>query len=222
MSAADPHGDTPSRPFGQLSIGRIRSLSDGIFAFALTVLVLDVRLPESARLLSASGFIDALWGLKANIFSCLLSFVVLAMYWIAHHNTFLVVNRSNRMLVVMNLAFLACVAFVPFGASLLARAGDLWPAIVAYGSILALTSLVLAVMVDYAFGRGQLVEAYPGLAGLRRASMKRILTPVALYLGSISLSFWHPRLSVMLYVALPFLYLVPSRVDRHWAGEASS
>src|SRR4051794_35346374 len=86
---------------GRLSLDRVRALSDGIFAFAMTVLVLDLHLPEFSGAITDSAFLDMLIAQKERLLGFLLSFVVLAMYWIAHHNTFLIVTRSTRVLIVL-------------------------------------------------------------------------------------------------------------------------
>ena len=110
----------------QASLDRLRALGDGIFAFAMTVLVLDVRLPPGGAPLTGSSLTAALLALLPAIAACVLSFLVLCMYWIAHHNTFLAVARTNRPFVALSLLFLLCVAFVPFAAYLLPSAVDRW------------------------------------------------------------------------------------------------
>src|SRR4051794_35961774 len=169
---------------GKLSIERIRALSDGIFAFALTVLVLDLHLPEFTGPVTDTRFLDALIAQKERMLSFLLSFVVLAMYWIAHHNTFLVVARSSRVLIALNFVFLMCVVTVPFAASFLGQTGAIPMAIVAYGAMLIATSLTLAALVWYALGAGRLADDPNSIGSLYRAAMARILAPVAVYVAS--------------------------------------
>src|SRR4051794_4614949 len=115
------------------SLDRLRALGDGIFAFAMTVLVLDVRLPAGGAALEAKPLLAALEHLLPEAAACVLSFLVLCMYWIAHHNTFLVVARTNRTFVALSMLFSLCVAFVPFAASVLARAPQSPVAIMLYG-----------------------------------------------------------------------------------------
>jgi uncharacterized membrane protein len=198
------------------SLDRLRALGDGIFAFAMTVLVLDVRLPAGQAPLEGPSLLAALENLLPAAMACVLSFLVLCMYWIAHHNTFLVVARTNRSFVALSMLFLLCIAFVPFAASVLARAPRLSVAIVLYGATLTATSLVLLALVQYALGGARLADASPRLEALRQAAVARILAPVALYLASMALAPWAPTLSLLAYVLLPLVYLLPSGVD-HWA-----
>ena len=201
----------------QASLDRLRALGDGIFAFAMTVLVLDVRLPAGGAALTSASLLQALQALLPAIGACVLSFLALCMYWIAHHNTFLVVARTNRLFVALSMLFLLCIAFVPFAASVLARAPRLPLAIVLYGMSLTATSLVLWALVQYALGNGRLADASPRLEALPRGAIRRVLAPVGLYVASMALAAWQPLLSVLAYLLLPLVYLVPSTVDG-WAG----
>jgi len=220
MSTSDGvnNNSTYRKQFGQFSLERIRALSDGIFAFAMTVLVLDLHLPDFAGAMTDPVFIHMLIAQKERLLGFLLSFVVLAMYWIAHHNTFLLVVRSNRILIILNFAFLMCIVMLPFAASFLGQTGAIRMAIVAYGIMLMITSLVLAALVRYALRSGQLIEYPTSIVSLYRAAMVRILAPVVIYMASIALAFVSRTLSVAIYVALPLVYLVPSQVD-HWATD---
>lgn len=201
---------------GALSADRVRALSDGVFAFAMTVLVLDLHLPEAARLRTNAEFLSVLTLQWHHFLSFVLSFAVLAMYWIAHHNTFILIVRTTRTLVVANFAFLLCIVIIPFGASFLGEDGSIQAAVIAYGAVLTLTSLVLASLVAYVFKSEGLVHREFLPPGLPRAAMRRILFPLAIYLLSIAASFVSVRLSIILYIGLPIAFLFPSNVD-HWA-----
>lgn len=207
---------TKSRLLGERSIERVRALSDGVFAFAMTVLVLDLHLPEASSHRTSAEFLAVLAAHKYHFLSFVLSFVVLAMYWIAHHNTFILIVRSSRTLIVANLAFLLCIVLVPFAASFLGQDGSAQAAVIAYGVVLTLTSLVLALLVVYMFRTEGLVDRTLVPTGLRREALQRILLPVAIYLLSMGVSFASVELSVAIYVVLPLVFLLPSRVD-HWA-----
>ena len=201
---------------GRASLDRLRALSDGIFAFAMTLLVLDVRLPAGTAPLTSATLLASMQALLPAVAACVLSFLVLCMYWIAHHNTFLVVARSNRPLVALSMLFLLCIAFIPFAASVLARGPHLPLAIIGYGACLTLTSLVLLALVQYALGGGRLAEASPRMDALRKAAIRRVLAAIALYAASMALAPWQPTVSLLAYVLLPLVYLLPSAVD-HWA-----
>jgi uncharacterized membrane protein len=207
---------TTKAELGAMSVDRLRALSDGIFGFAMTVLVLDLHLPEATLQRSNAQFVAALAAHWHHFLSFALSFAVLAMYWIAHHNTFILIVRTSRVLIVANFAFLFCIVLVPFAASFLGQGSLVQAAVVGYGAVLAVTSLVMTSLLAYVFRADGLVDPAFVPAGLPRSAMLRTLFPVPIYLLSIAASLFSVRLSLGLYVCLPIAFLIPSRVD-HWA-----
>src|SRR3954452_15638233 len=78
-----------------LGTERITAFSDGVFAISITLLVLDLRLPEASGPLSDLALAQALWGLAPRVYAYALSFVVVGMYWIAHHRVLRWVRRFD-------------------------------------------------------------------------------------------------------------------------------
>src|SRR6266704_2109742 len=95
--------------------GRLLTLADGIFAIAMTLLVLDLRLPDAP----AGDLATRLRSLIPRFGTFVVSFVVLGVFWFAHHQTFHFVVRVNRTLVWLSVLFFMGVALIPFVASVL-------------------------------------------------------------------------------------------------------
>lgn len=190
-----------------LSVQRLTALSDGIFAFAMTVLVIDVRFPALPFAITFAEVI-ALW---PKVISCILSFAILGVYWIAHHNTFAVLKRSNRVFIWINILFLMCIAFLPFASATLGQHGPGQVALIIYGVILIITSAVLQLLYWYASSR-RLVDV-----GLDSSLVtKRVILPALICLFAIGVSAFAPLLSLVLYILVPIIYIWPSRVDQYW------
>src|SRR5438309_6686659 len=109
-------------PEGHLGVGmapgRLLTLADGIFAIAMTLLVLDLRLPD----MTSTGAVDLLSRLAtltSRFGTFVISFIVLGVFWFAHHQTFHFVVRVNRTLVWLSVLFFMGVALIPFVASVL-------------------------------------------------------------------------------------------------------
>lgn len=122
---------------------RLQALGDGVFAVAMTLLVLDLRLPSGD--VSTS---DALWGqlqmLGPNLAAYLLSFTMLATFWLALHTLLEQCDRSDRVLAWAVLAFLFFVTTLPFAASVLAEHIHLRLAVLLYWVNLAALGATLA------------------------------------------------------------------------------
>lgn len=152
----DPlHSGDETEP-GGLGLERLVFFSDAVFAIAMTLLVIDVRLPELAGQISDGDLADALWELWPRVFAYALSFAVIGMYWLAHWRRYLLVRRTNEGLARLNLLLLGLVAFIPFPTSLLGQHGDRPLVVALYAVVLALAGLAGAACWAYAASRGLL------------------------------------------------------------------
>jgi uncharacterized membrane protein len=160
MSRTDPkidpmHGAGETEP-GGLGLERLVFFSDAVFAIAMTLLVIDVRLPELAGQISDGDLADALGEVWPRVFAYALSFSVIGIYWLAHWRRYLLVERTNEGLARLNLLLLGLVAFIPFPTSLLGQYGDRPLVVALYAVVLALAGLAGAACWAYAASRGLL------------------------------------------------------------------
>ncbi len=119
--------------------GRVASLSDGVFAVALTLLILDIKAPENdgAQLVQALVSTVPRFGIFA------LSFAIVAYHWVVHHLIFALLKAADRTLIWLNLLFLFTVVVLPFSAAVLGRYPTAPPALMLYGSNVACCSVTL-------------------------------------------------------------------------------
>src|SRR2546426_6245883 len=89
---------------------RIETLADGVFAIVMTILVFDLKAPDVAAPSDLAPSIFALW---PRFLTYGISFVVLGVYWYAHHSQFRFIERTNKIVIWLNINFLAAVALVP-------------------------------------------------------------------------------------------------------------
>jgi len=106
--------------FAGQSAERIGSLSDGVFAFAMTLLVLDLRIPIAGAIHSEAGLRQALGNLEPNLLTYFLSFMTLGMFWVGEHTQLSRIKHAERGFTWIHLAFLLMVTLVPFSTKLLA------------------------------------------------------------------------------------------------------
>jgi uncharacterized membrane protein len=108
----------------QFSKARIETLCDGVFAIAMTLLVLELRVPVLPRPVATADMWRALGGLRLGFFAYGLSFMLAGAFWMQHHVFFHYVARATRPLALVTLVFLMFVALVPFSTSLFAAYGS--------------------------------------------------------------------------------------------------
>ncbi|MDQ6918518.1 MAG: TMEM175 family protein [Candidatus Dormibacteraeota bacterium] len=181
---------------------RIKALSDGVFAVAITLLVLQFQVPH----VPASQLAGALLKLWPELASYVLSFAVVGVYWVAHWNVIHELHSGDRNFAWINIGFLACVAFIPFPAALVGAYGAERSAVILYGATLVVTGLMLRAVFVYAI-RKRLIDAPPGL---ERYAMIRQVVPIAIYSTGLLLAIAAPALALAMYVCVPLLYIIPS------------
>ena len=166
-------------------LDRIVNFSDAIFAIALTLLVLDIRVPEIPDDLVADELPAQLLALWPKYFGYVLSFVVIISFWNIHHSIFSSIRGYDRGLIWLNSIFLMFVALVPFPTALLSEYGDHQLPVAIYAATLAIGRLLLTVIYWYATSGRRLVD--PGTV---RFFLLRGLTLPAIFLLTIGVSFF--------------------------------
>jgi uncharacterized membrane protein len=101
-----------------MSKHRIDALTDGIFAVAMTLLVIELKIPESMHITDSVTMLSALSHLIPKFISWIISFLVLALFWYGHHRAFHFVKKVDGKLVALNLVFLGFVSFMPFASAM--------------------------------------------------------------------------------------------------------
>jgi len=194
-----------------LSTHRLEALADGIFAIAMTLLVLELRLPDAGGPGDLASRIAALWPRFATFF---ISFIVLGVYWFAHHQTFYFLARVNRTLVWLSILFFLGAALIPFVASLLGSYPQDPVALSLYGAVLGLLAIVGYVIWWYITGDRGLIDEELDPELVRRVSRWIAAGPVIMPVA-IALAFVAPVLSLLIYLALPAVFVLFNPVDSY-------
>jgi uncharacterized membrane protein len=200
-------------PGGQdgLSPARIETLCDGVFAIAMTILVLELHAPDPVAGIDLVGRLAALW---PKIASYAVSFIILGTLWVGHHYQFHFIRRSDRALLWVNLFFLLFVSFLPFATALVGSFPAERAAVLMYGATLMAAGLCLLLQWEYASGRGGLLAAGTPRAAVT-AIRARVLAGTSCYGVAVAAALFSTRVALALFALMPVLYLMPTRVDRH-------
>ena len=187
------------------SLERIGALSDGLFAIAMTLIVLEIRVPTLAER-TDQALVEALIGLGPRFVTYALSFLTLGIFWNGQQTQLSYIDRGNRDLAWLELLFLAVIALFPFTTSLLAENIDLRLALGLYWLNIFLSGGVLWLIWTYAGRAGIIREGTPPDVG--RLIRRRIATAQVLYATGfvISLLPWGtlPAIAWIVLVQLNF------------------
>jgi uncharacterized membrane protein len=192
-----------------MSKGRLEAFSDGVFAIVITLLILDVRFPADKPLTLAT-----LWSMAPHVLAFVLSFVIVGVYWVSHHNMLHFVRAVDRQLLWLNLALLLAIVFIPFPAGLLGQHPGNRLAIALYGANLMGVNAVGTALWLYATSRPDLAsEAVT--PRFSRFVARLHSAPILVYAAAIALSFWHVAISLILFAAVPAFFILPNPfIDR--------
>jgi uncharacterized membrane protein len=201
---------SPYNAFAGGDVGRIEALSDGIFAFAATVLVLDFRLPEPADIHSEAELMSALFASAHRLMPWLLSLLTLGIFWVSQQTQLSNLARSNRDLTWLYLVFLAIVTVFPFSTRLLADFFTYRTAFLIYWANIFLLGVVVYITWVYAERAMLIREDAP--RELSNLVKKRVIIAQSLYALGAVVGVVNVPLGVALIILIQLIYAVAPRL----------
>jgi uncharacterized membrane protein len=187
---------------------RLETFSDGVFAIAATLLVLDVKAP-------GDGLGHALGHIWPSYAAYAVSFLTIGIMWVNHHTVFEQIGRVDRTFLFINVGFLMLIAFVPFPTRLVAEHlrddDNIRAAALAYGITLTTTAIFYNALWLYAALGRRLLHPEADqrvVSGITRS----YLPGPWIYLGATLVAFASAIASVVLYAAIAILYVLESSI----------
>ena len=166
--------------------GRIVAFTDGVMAVAITLLVLNLEVPD----VQAGELDEALRELDGSFLAYVLTFALVGRFWVIHHNLFETLERFDGPMMVLNLVFLMLIALMPFGMELVDTYPDTSIAIATFAFILSLTSLTHWTMTMHSL-RSEFVDARRLRDRRPHGSFVSLGVP-AVFLASVPVAFVSP------------------------------
>jgi uncharacterized membrane protein len=199
---------TPSETF------RLEAFADAVFAIAITLLVIEIRLPPHEEVVRVGGVGPALVGLWPSYTGYFVSFVVIGIMWANHHNLMKLVDRVDHGFITLTLLLLMCVAFLPFPTAVMAEhladpdAHERAVAVAFYCGCFTVTAVFYFLMWWHAARGRRLIASHVPDEAVR--AITRAYAPGwLLYLAASLLAFVHVGLSLAIVVGLAVLYMLP-------------
>ena len=122
---------------------RLEALSDGVFSIVMTLLIIDIRVPQLLNVASGKEMMDKLWLMWPLFRSYYLSFMLLGMYWISHHAFFhMYAKHTNRVITLLNILYLCLISLIPFSTHLIGQYPMNQIAVSVYGSNVIMIGLI--------------------------------------------------------------------------------
>jgi uncharacterized membrane protein len=183
----------------ELEFSRIVAFSDGVFAIAITLLVLQINVPHNAT--SSSELWSEIFDQNGDFYAFAISFAVIGRFWVVHHRFFTEVTGFDSRLMAINLVYLFWMVSIPFSSQVLGEYGNEAAAVIIYAGNLALATATGAVMSTYALRAGFTAE---GRGDQIRAGRSGGLWACAVFLASIPVAAIDPHIAPFMWIALFF------------------
>ncbi len=195
------------------SVERLAALSDGIFAVAMTLLVLDLRVPATEAVHNKHDLWRALVAISPQLLMYLMSFITLGIFWVGQQTQLNHLARSDRHLTWIHIAFLFAVTIMPFSTRLLAEFTSYRTVLLAYWGNILLLGVVLYCSWGYATRRGLVKDDIP--AEVPAAICRRIVIGQLLYAFGALLCAFNTYWSIAFIVLVQLNYAIAPRIRRH-------
>jgi len=190
------------------SLDRTLAISDGVFAFAVTLLVLDLIVPTLSSGASSIDLWNALSGEYISFLSFIFSFLIAGIWWNGHLRNFEHIRSSDSTLRWLNLLFLLWIALLPFFTKILSQYNNLQLGIVLYAVDQTSAGVFLTLTWLYASRNHRLIDKNMKKSAIRFSTLRNAIAPT-FFIGSMGISFLSPTIAILSwYVMVPVLVIV--------------
>lgn len=190
-----------------LSLDRIKALSDGVFAIALTLLVLDISIPVHEHIKSERDLIHAFAGLTPKLLAYFLSFITLGIFWTAHSSQLHYFEKCNRSFNWLNLFFLLFVSTMPFTTAFLSEFIQFKFAIFLYWLNLFVIGMMLFLVLRYGLHHHLFKDHLPSKTVIIKVMRKRGIVAQSLYAVGAALAFINTYLSIAMLITVQLFFV---------------
>jgi uncharacterized membrane protein len=205
----DLAGEIAGERAGELD--RLISLSDGVFAFAMTLLIVSVDIPVLTDDEARTRLVTEIRELWPQILSFIIGFLVIGFLWGSHRRTFSRVRDYDEQLIKLNIALLLLIAFLPFPTGVLGEYGDLpFPAIF-YSVIIAAISVIFIAILDHLDRHRELLTRRGEGFDFPRVKVRHLVTAL-IFLLSIPVAYAFPGAGQLFWLVLIFNHHISERL----------
>jgi len=187
-------------------LGRILAFSDGVFAIAILLLLIDIGLPADTTVVNLGSTLIELW---PKYLAFLLSFVVIGLYWSAHVRVFREIVRYDQNLIWLNLLFLLFIVVIPFSTSVLSVHLFQLSGII-YATVMACAGYMNTVLRIYAGRNHRLVNKRLSPSYIRRGILFSLFAPVG-FTVSIGVAFFNALAAMVFWVVIFVVHFIFQR-----------
>jgi len=193
------------------NVNRICGISDGVFAIAMTLLVLGLKLPEMKESISSQEFSQAIREQAPHFLSWIISFAILCRLWITQHALLEYDDKKSGGFTTINFIFLGAISFIPFPTSLISEHSEQPLSVIIFSATLIVAGLALVGMWRLLEKKGLEPDTLRDMN--RRVRRVIILMPVIAIISCL-LAIVNPQLGILVWIVFPFAGIIIRRKKR--------
>ena len=188
------------------------TLTDGIYAVAMTLLVIELRVPDHAAIHGADDLARALVQLTPKVIAWVISFFVLAQFWFGHHRTFNYVDRGDGILIALNVTQLGFVSLMPFSSALSGEYPEYLLSQVIYSLNMAILA-VISLLISRRVHRHPEWTSAPMPLGVYRGARVRIIGLCVISAAAVAIAMIVPRAGNVAFVLMAVIMPMSHRIE---------
>ncbi len=191
--------------------GRLEMFCDGVFAIALTLLIIDIKIEPTEKIDTTADLWLSIKHLLPSFFAFLLSFITILITWVSHHNTFKLVNKTSHQFIYANGLMLLTIVFIPFPTTLMGQyilTDHAAPAVVLYGAVNLLMSISWQLLTRAALNPKYILTKNEKSTIAMRDIQKTGYYSLAINTALTVMAFWFPVTVAIIITVLWVTWLV--------------
>ena len=194
-----------------MSKSRLEAFSDGVFAIVITLLILDLKVPK----VPYAQLLPAILKTAPNFFSYVISYLIVGLFWVIHHNMLSYLSKIDRAALWLNLIFLLCVGFIPYPTALMGEYPNTQIPVVIYGLTLIISNCVGLVLWLYASSGYRLMRKEVPFA-LIKSITRNFVVAILIFCVGLACSYVSASLTNTVYsLAAVYAVLLRPRYKKH-------
>jgi uncharacterized membrane protein len=197
---------------------RLEALSDGVFAIACTLLVLEIRVPELEKGYTKQELLHSLKEILPSFIAFVFSFLNILVFWVNHDAINKVIVRYDHKTTYLNILFLLFISLIPFTTGFISRYPESFTAITVYGAVLFFCSLVAVIMYHHLAFKSKLFLPEVTMAS-RKKIWRQVLSGPALFLAAIVGGLLSIYIPIVAYALAPVSFMFLPQLDFDSAEE---
>jgi len=203
---------------------RLETFSDGVIAIVITIMILELKLPDLNKESTASQTLHLFHDLVPYLISYIFSFVMIGVFWTNHHHMFHLLQTTDERLVWQNFVFLFFISIIPFATSLVGASPRVPLSAATYGLVMLLTTLSFLLMRNYSLKNKLLHkdedrQVNREIITVSKKGRTKAIVGAAVYLVSIPLAFVNVYLAYLCFAVPPIIFFLPEGIDNEKLAE---